>query len=68
MGCITAPALEDLHLDGLREREDEDEREDWYEWAGWEKKSVYDAWHRDARMCGGLRSRPHVWHELRGSG
>ena len=41
MGCIMAPALEDLHLDGSRELRDEEE--EWREWASWEKKLVYNA-------------------------
>ena len=41
MGCITAPALEDLHLDGSREPLEEDE--EWYEWVDWEKELVHDA-------------------------
>ena len=49
MGCITAPALEDLHLDGSRELQDDDE--EWYEWVGWEKKLVYDALKLLASRC-----------------
>ena len=49
MGCITAPALEDLHLDGSRELQDDDE--EWYEWVGWEKKLVYDALELLASRC-----------------
>ena len=49
MGCITAPVLEDLHLDGSREPQEEDE--EWYEWAGWEKKLVYDALKLLASRC-----------------
>ena len=53
MGCITAPALEDLHLDGSRELRDQDE--EWYEWTGWEKKSVYDALKLLASRCQNVR-------------
>jgi hypothetical protein len=57
MGCITAPALEDLHLDGSRELRGE---EDWleaelYQWAGWEKKLVYDALKLLALQCPNVR-------------
>ena len=51
MGCITAPALEDLHLDGSRELLEEDEDEEWYEWVGWEKELVYDALKLLASRC-----------------
>ena len=49
MGCITAPALEDLHLDGSREPLEEDE--EWYEWADWEKELVHDALKLLASRC-----------------
>ena len=52
MGCITAPALEDLHLDGLRElRGDDDDEGPLYEWARWEKKLVYDVLKLLASRC-----------------
>lgn len=51
MRCITAPALEDLHLDGSRGPHWDDTERPQYEWSNWATESVQGALKLFAARC-----------------
>ena len=68
IGCITAPMLEDLHLDGSREPDYEDRKRLDYEWAPKDKT----AWKALTSRCRSVRrlavTQAYIYHEMCGIG